>query len=490
MKYKKQIVISICLIIAIAFFYIFFGKNILVNYFLKQANNTNLSEKYYNYILAIDSDNSDVRNLLIDFYFESDMYEQASNAVNDAIFADKTNKYAYQQKVRLLAERGEIATAVKIEQAIDDMLYVEFISKSGEYFEPIVVEISASKSSKVYYKINANNYVLYTSPIEIIDGYHDIYAVAISDDGSISRVVSSEFKVTNLTAPVSFSDVVIEVEVNKQIGYFEQNNIVADQLREVKSLDLSKNIVYDDDIVTISNCINLEKLILGDVGNLTSLAPLIKLPKLSEITIERGCSSKLFSDVACIPSLDYIKVLNSNIYEISPAKCMPSTLILSNCLINDVFNLAGYKNLKILDLSNNIISDIYGIGQLKSLDEINLSNNKISDISYLSEIISLKKINLSFNEISDVSVLSRLVFSEEINISNNNVASVSVFSNMRYLEVLNCSYNNILTLEPLMKSESIKEIHANNNSITDLSYIDAFAVLDYLNIENNNLISY
>lgn len=489
MKYKKYGYIVAFALICFTMFYGLVGKNLIVNYFLDKAENTNETEKYYNYALRFDSENSEIRNMLINFYLENEMYEEASDAVNQAIFADKNNEFAYRQKVKLLTERGEIATAIKIQQAIDENLTLEFITKPDEYFEETIVEISVPKNCQVYYKINASSYVLYSSAFGISDGYYDIYAVAISSDGTLSNVINGEFKIINLTAPVMFSGIDIAFEVGSQIGYFGQNDITSEQLRSIENIDLTGFDITDDDVVTLSNCSSLKTLKLGDVSQVSTFYPLLKLPNLSEISIEGGCSFELFEDVVSIKTLEYIKVLNSSIYKIPTSKCLPETLILNNCLITDIFNISTFKSVEKLDLSNNIISEIYGVQNLRNICEINFSGNKISDISYLSESISLQKINLSNNEIADISTLARLVFLSNIDVSKNKISSVIAFANMRYLEVLNCSYNNILTLEPLVNSESIVEIHANDNNIIDVSYVDAFASLNYLDVENNNLIS-
>lgn len=496
MKIAYIFVISIVLIAGMFIFFSFFGREMLANKFIESAikSDGERAISYYNIALKLSPKNATARNNLIDIYIENDEVELALNSIETGLVENPDNDNLYFYKIKIYEQNSDIEQAVQTANNIESS-YVKskFSSKSniepsfnlqdGTYNENVEISIKTDENASIYYKINAEKYQVYQNPINLSDGFYNIYAVAINEQGLVSREVDIEIYVENLIAPVSFATSGTIQAIEKQIGTTDEINY--DGLFGLTEIDLTGNVLFDADIETLLNCSNLETLKLGDISNISTIYPLTKLKNLHTLYIESGCTEKIFSEIIGMNNLKNLEVTNSKINYLPENKTFLTKLSLKNCLVYDITKISTYKTLEHLDLSQNLISDISGIENLKKLNYLNLSNNKISDISDIVSIISLKSLDISNNEIYNVRDISNLFFLETVNMSNNQIASVIEFANLRYLTTLNCSYNNILTLEPLISSKSLIEIYANDNFIGDFSYLYKIENLAYINVENN-----
>lgn len=477
-----------------------YGDELLSNYYLNQAQTSiNPNDKVENLKKSINANpqNIDALNDLVDIYIYNMMIDDALDYLDLGIKLNAENVSLYLKKLQLFKSLGEIPKAIAFAEGISDEYVASKVLlgdlstpvvnlQSGDYYEMISIKVSANQP--VYYRINALEFEKYTEEIILTDGFYRITFVSIDDDGKVSKSVTHEYDVEILTAPVIFSSDDIFSTVKNQL---DVKGIVAiENLELARVIDLSYETLYDDDITTLVNCKELEELILGDISNVSNLRILSKLPNLRKVTINKGATQSILSQILEIENIESVKILNSDIQSLPVNSSSVKELTLKNCYMNDIFNINSYKSLEYLNLQTNLLSNLTNLGELKNLKTLDLSYNNLVDISEVGLIISLRDINLSNNSIHDVSKLSLLSFVENINISNNVVSSVANFMNLRYLKILNCSNNSVLTLEPLTKNDSLIEIHASFNSITDISYINEFINVNYLDINNNDILNY
>ena len=493
MKNKKIAYIFI-IVFAIAMlslaFYFFVGRDMIAERFIyngKKTDNLSQAITMYNKALKLQPENATARNDVVDLYIQMGEFEKAHENIKEGIKINPENDDLYLYKVKLYEAEGKIQKAIDTVESItsnytkskfSNKIEVRFSLPDGDYEEVINVELTSQPSTNIYYKVNTEEYKKYKEPIELGDGFHSIFAVAIDEKGLVSNVFKSQYEVQNMSAPVFFGSDNIKMKMEEQVGIFDE--IQRKDLQIIETLDFSYMELFDEDIEAISNCINLKEIKLGDISNVTSLKPLKNLQSLEKIFIVKGCTNDAFCDILEIDKIREIRILNSPIYKIPKNQSLVKNLTLKNCLISDIHNISTYKTLEELDLSYNVIEEIDGVQELKILNTLNLSNNKIMDIQFLKDVISIKDIDLSYNKIRETDALSSLKFVEELNISNNEIASVLNFSMLRYIKKLDCSFNNILTLEPMVNNTSIQEIHANDNYITDISYISQIKSLNYI----------
>ena len=85
---------------------------------------------------------------------------------------------------------------------------------NGYYITVPTVQIVSSKKGAIYYKLDDGDYSLYSSPIQIPDGDHTLYAYAVDENGNKGDVMSKEFKVDTKTPQITFDQGEGNVYVN------------------------------------------------------------------------------------------------------------------------------------------------------------------------------------------------------------------------------------------------------------------------------------
>lgn len=166
---------------------------------------------------------------------------------------------------------------------------------------------------------------------------------------------------------------------------FLRDNYITDiswlsNLKNLRELDISENLIPTDDLKVLSNFIKLKKLDLSYL-NLTSVKDIAKIKTLTKLNINNNFSIK---DLELIENLSNLQNLKMSKTNFNPKKV----------------DLTKLKKLNKLDLSNNNLTDVKFLKTLENLKELNLSYNKIKDISLLNQNIKLTY--NTFNEIDNL----------------------------------------------------------------------------------------
>lgn len=492
---KKLIIFIILLIVSgsLGFSaYSMFGQNIISSYYVEEAkttSNPNDCVNYYKQAIKFNENKIEAYVNLANIFSYNQMYEEANEYLKLGIDKNPDNVELHLSVMKILMEQDEVSEAIIYAKTIKSDYVREKVklseasipkvSETSGMFEDIV-SINVESNLPVYYKINESTYQKYEKTINLTDGFYRITFISIDENGKISSEVVHEYEVEILTAPVMFSSDEVIFEIKEQVG----GVLEGEMLSKAETLDLSYQVLFDDDINTLINFRELKELSLGDISNVSNLKPLLKLKNLESVSIMKGATVGMLSELLSIEGIISVKILNSSIQYLPVNSSTITSLTLKNCFINDLTNINTYKNLEILDLQTNEIKNIDGISEIKNLMILNLAENQISNIDEIGEIISLREVNVSNNRLYEVGSVSKLTFLENVDISNNEVSSVVPFSKLRYLTKINCQSNNILTIEPLVECDSLKEIHASFNLITEMPYEEKFENLEYIDIKN------
>ncbi len=478
-------------------FYSIFGKSLLYNYYYNLGVGTTVEAdkiSYFKRAVDVNSENIKAINELVAVFIDEEQYAEAKHYLKIGLLNNPDNMDLYLKQIKVYELSFEYDNMLNFALNIDsDFVNHEYKSKrpntptvdieEGTYEESI--RVSLSSNYKTFYKLNGDDYKIYKSPIVLNDGYYTLSTFCMDNLGFISEVSTNEYDIKDLSAPVNFTSTDIEITIKEQL---ENTNILNEvTLNTAKMIDLSTEVLFDDDIKSLINCRSLETLVLGNISNVTTLKELSKIETLTSITINKGCSMEIFSEILNMPKVEYVKILNSSIYNLPQSGITLETLIIKNSLLYDISNLENYKSLNYLDLSKNEIDKISGISSLKNLSYLDLSDNKIIDLEPLIGAVSINTLNLSGNEIYSINALSELTFAENLDISHNNVSSLNALANLRYLTKVDCSYNSIITLKPLSKIVTLEEIYATDNQIDDISYLNEFINLKTLELNNNKV---
>jgi len=75
---------------------------------------------------------------------------------------------------------------------------------NGYYISTPTVQLVSTKEGTIYYRLDDNEYTVYSSSIQIPDGDHTLYAYAVDENGNKGDVVSKEFKVDTKPPQITF----------------------------------------------------------------------------------------------------------------------------------------------------------------------------------------------------------------------------------------------------------------------------------------------
>ena len=200
---------------------------------------------------------------------------------------------------------------------------------------------------------------------------------------------------------------------------------------DLKSLDLSDQRLYNDDIEDLKYFTELEWLELNE-NNITDLSVLRDLKKLK-----------------------HLYFYNNNVASLDFA--------------------SGMKDLEEINFFANKVSDLSPLAHLTKLIEVWAGNNPISSIEPLRNLINMESLSLK-NTIfgGDISPLSGMKFLVEIDLYGCDVTRVSELSGCKDLRYIDISYNYVYDIKAFEDCREIKEFICEGNYIETSEQLDIF----------------
>ena len=154
-------------------------------------------------------------------------------------------------------------------------------------------------------------------------------------------------------------------------------------------------------------------------------------------------------------------------------------LDLSHCGINDISELAAFKNLVELDLSFNTVQSLEPLTQLKKLKRLTLNNVSASDFTFLSQLSQLCELSVRQCAITDLTPFSSAVSLQTLDISGNAVSDLSPISALSQLINLYADSNAISDLSPISNLSSLETLSLHGNDITAVGTLSSLTDLHY-----------
>ena len=180
---------------------------------------------------------------------------------------------------------------------------------------------------------------------------------------------------------------------------------------EIIGTKINTRSVYENDIITFSDAaFEKEMQILFEKEEICQA----DLDSVTNLIIQDNYEVKNISDVA---------------------KCRNITsIVITNCKVEDVSPLAELEYLESADLSRNNISDISELERNISLHTLILDNNKIKDFSALCKLYNLEYLSLAGNNISNIpDEILELQALGYLNLENNRLITIDKLSGMGIL---------------------------------------------------------
>ncbi|KAG7173540.1 artichoke-like 3 [Homarus americanus] len=289
--------------------------------------------------------------------------------------------------------------------------------------------------------------------------------------------------------------------------------LAARELRELKILDLSNNLITQlskgtfVDMPTVE-VINLKENVITKIQN----GAFFRLPRLRNIDLSGNFLDEFHADVFSESlSMEHLTVARNNLTFLAEmryiARVLPNLLSLdvskNRLKINNPRIFEGHgklealkvdhneiekvpkglfqqmPNLRELHLSNNFIqSDFDGqVWDLPNLRVLDLSHNDMKrvDVLLLEGLPKLSSLDLSFNVITDVAENTFVgsTFMKNLNMSFNSIAKLhrNIFAGLTELFELELSFNELLTLEDglFLGLISLEFLHLTHNQIVSIN---------------------
>lgn len=169
--------------------------------------------------------------------------------------------------------------------------------------------------------------------------------------------------------------------------------------------DSEESIESADDAQRVNK---ITSIYISDDSPVTSLAPLLLMPKLEYL----NCEAKGITDISALQHLKKINTLEltgRQLRDFAPLKSLSriETLNLHATAIEDISFLTSFGKLERLDLGNTAVKDISVLKNLSKLTNLNLLNTKVSDISVLANLKKLRSLNISHTLVNDLKPLDK-----------------------------------------------------------------------------------
>jgi len=250
---------------------------------------------------------------------------------------------------------------------------------------------------------------------------------------------------------VYFFDKIIEVEVRRQIGKANDEELTESDIIAVTELKL--NNLGIDNIRDLSQFCNLTHLeIMGNcINDLSPLSYLTKLQTLFAGNCPFSAKSERinqnhYDNLECLASLVNLKNISFTACGIVDIEFMRHLVNLENAWlysnkIEDISSLKNLTKLRKIYFFDCRLTEIEVVRHLPQLEGIAINMNQISHLSPLENCINLSYLDAHDNRISNINPLKKLTNMKYLALANNNISNLDGLKNMQRLEHLTLSFN-------------------------------------------------
>ncbi len=525
-----------------------FTRDLLLQQARRCEENGNYRAAIWFYEMAyVQSDRNDQVALELAEQFKANgNYAKAESTLTRAI-ADGGSIELYIALSKIYVEQNKLLDAV---QMLDKVHNAEIKAQldarrpespvasypSGSYSQYIPVALTAG-NHQLYYAMDgeypSTTQDAYTGPITLSGGESSIFAIAVSQEGLVSKPVTYNYSVDRVIEKVSFTDSAMESAIRKLLGVDADTTIYSNQLWEISSFTVPSSAVSCDDLKWLPN---LKEIIIGNAAfeDLLVLAKLKKLetvvivdsvisnddvraiaslPKLGALAL-RGCGLSSIEALSGADNLWHLDIRDNTIRNIGVLSNLTKlqALYMSNNAVVGLESISGLTELMILDVSRNAIVstaplaeltkltklDISGNGLMKlegmekltELLEFSASNNKFVEVDALAACTKLQKLDISNNHLLNIKVVAELTQLQELNFSRNEVSSLPSFKSGCPMTVINGSYNQLSSLENLSKLTKLEYIYMDyNKDVKSVSSLTKCKALKVVNVYGTKVTS-
>ncbi len=529
MKKAIRVLVTLILVIAIigsaAWYLLVYDRDFTRDMLLYQARsfeaagNHKLAAIFYDITYDFADNSEEIAIELAMQYKAAGNYTKAEATLSRAI-ADGGGTKLYIALCKTYVEQDKLLDAVRmldnitaptIREAIDAMRpETPVVDRQPDFYNQYIDVTVTAPTGKLYVTADgvypSTETSAYQHPITLGNGETTIYALAVDDNGLVSKLGIFGYTVGGVVEVVTFTDPAFEAAIREILGVDEDDVIYTDHLWEITDFEMPddtedytdlkyltnlKSLTLDyaaeDQLNYLSYLTKLESLSITDStpteSELSTIAALPSLRRLSLI----GCNLSTISPLAKATQLEYLDLTDNAIRNIAPLSSMTGLqeLYLSTNALTNLAELSGLTSLQVLDVSYNSLTDIGPIAALSNLNRLYINNNSLGNIAATGGMANLRILNAADNAITDINPLSGCTQLSELNISNNLVEDISALSQMQLLENLNFAYNAVTKLPDFHEDYALVTIDGSHNQLASLASLAGMEALNVVLMDYN-----
>ncbi len=530
LKIILPIVLTLAILLCSAWYLLVYDRDFTRDMFLGIARYAESNGKqtiaawFYDQAYLQAGDNDDVAIELAEQYKKNGNYTQAQYTLAHAI-ADGGGIDLYIALCKTYVEQDKLLDAVKM---LDNVSNAEIKAQLDDLRpkaptatpEPggIInqyISVTLQAESGTIYVTTDRDYPsiqddLYRQPIPLTDGENTIRAVAIGENGLISKLTHLSYTIGGVVKKVEFADAAMEAAVRETLDFDAEKEIFTNDLWDIKTFtvpgevkdyrDLSHFIFLEE--LTIENgsgeglsCLssftNLKKLKITDVPiSQSELTAICALPSLTELTLN-NCGLSDISAISKATDLIYLDLSDNQIAHIEPLANQQKlqTLLLCNASLKDLTPLSALSSLTKLDVSYNSLSTLAPILGLSRLTWLEAGNNYLVQTGDMSNLKALTHLGLNSNKLTDISGISACISLTNVALSGNELTDVSALASLNALLYADFSHNQVKELPTWNTNCSLISIDGSHNQISTLENLSGLSKLNIINMDYNEKIS-
>lgn len=516
------------LVVASVFWYLFdYDRAFTRDFLLKEARvndargNSALSSWFYKLAYTHSGNDEDVALELANQYKSDNNYTKAEVSLSKAISATPSARL-YTALCKAYVEQDKLMDAVALLANIPDQrIHTELEaarptaptpSQAPGFYNTYASIALSSSSGTIYYTTNGEypsiNSTPYEAPIKLPLGETIIYCISVDDTGLVSPVSVLAYTVGGVVEPAVFADSTVELAVREQLGKTRTETLYTNDLWVITDFTVPAQAQTLDDLsllthlehLTITNLPNGSLQNLIDLSELRSLdlsgcrfaaselSVLQYLTKLEKLVLS-NCGLSTIADLANVKTLTYLDISNNTIRNLEPLTGMEhmQELYMKLNAITSLDMLSYLYNLEKLDVSFNSVSSLAPLAQCPKLTWLDVSNNTISSINGIGNLQLLSSLSLNYNSLTDISILGGCLQLKELSFTNNQIADISALASLNNLEIIDFSYNNVYALPEWNQTSALRVVQGSHNSVSSIYMLGGMSNLTYVSMDYNKL---
>lgn len=529
MKKAIRVLVTLILVIAIigsaAWYLLVYDRDFTRDILLYQARsleasgNHKLAAFFYDITYDFADNGEEIAIELATQYKASGNYTKAEATLSRAI-ADGGGTKLYIALCKTYVEQDKLLDAVNMLDNITSPVIREAIAamrpetpvvdRPPDFYNQYIDVTVSAPTGKLYVTSNgvypSTETSAYESAITLGNGETTIYALAVDDNGLVSKLGIYGYTVGGVVEVVDFTDPAFEASIREILEVDAEAVIYTDHLWEISDFAMPedtedysdlKYLPYlkaltiqraaDGQLEKLSCLTQLESLSITDSTPTESeLSVIGTLPNLRRLSLV-GCNLSTVSPLSNATQLEYLDLTDNAIRNITPLSSMTALqeLYLSTNALTNLAELSGLTALRVLDVSYNSLTDIGPIASLTGMNRLYINNNSLGNISAVSGMVNLRIFNAADNSITDLSALSACTQLTELNISNNLVEEISALNEMKLLENLNFAYNQVTDLPDFQADYALVTIDGSYNKLSSLTPLSGMESLNVVLMDYN-----